>query len=94
MLESWVASLGLKLNELAGFETGPGVILLALKDGGKKASGISYGDLRAALRSHLGPRLGALRDQDTGADGGGAPQAPDGLSVDLHDGGSLGRAGS
>lgn len=57
MLESWVVSLGLKLNELAGFETGPGVILLALKDGGKKASGISYADLRSSLRDHLGPRL-------------------------------------
>jgi hypothetical protein len=57
VLESWVASLGLKLNELAGFESGPGVILLALKDGGKKASGISYGDLRTTLRIHLGPRL-------------------------------------
>jgi hypothetical protein len=57
VLESWVVSLGLKLNELVGFENGPGVILLALKDAGKKASGISYGELHGVLQNHLGQRL-------------------------------------
>jgi len=58
VLESWVASLGLKLNELTGLETGPGVILLTLKDAERRTSGISYEELRAALKGHLGPRLG------------------------------------
>jgi hypothetical protein len=57
VLESWVGSLGLRLNELAGFDAGPGVILLTLKDAGRKASGISYKELRSALETHLGPRL-------------------------------------
>lgn len=57
MLEGWVVSAGLKLNELAKFEAGAGVILLALKDAGKKAQGITYAELRGAMRSHLGPRL-------------------------------------
>jgi hypothetical protein len=57
MLEGWVVSIGLKLNELAGLETGAGVILLALKDSGKKAQGITYGELRDAIQAHLGGRL-------------------------------------
>ena len=57
MLEEWVVSAGFKLNELAKFEAGAGVILLALKDAGKKAQGITYAELRGALQGHLGPRL-------------------------------------
>jgi hypothetical protein len=57
MLEGWVVSIGLKLNELTGLETGAGVILLALKDSGKKAHGITYGELRDALQANLGQRL-------------------------------------
>ena len=57
MLESWVVSAGVKLNELAQFETGAGVILLALKDAGKTARGITYPELHRALQSHLGQRL-------------------------------------
>ncbi len=58
MLERWVVSAGLKLDELAKFEAGAGVILLALKDAGKKAQGITYAELRGAMRTHLGGRLG------------------------------------
>lgn len=57
MLERWVVSAGLKLDELARFEAGAGVILLALKDAGKKAQGITYAELRGAMRTHLGRRL-------------------------------------
>ncbi len=57
MLEDWLVSAGLRLNELAKFDAGAGVILLALKDAGKKAQGITYAELRGALRNHLGPRL-------------------------------------
>jgi len=57
VLEGWVVSAGLKLNELAKFEAGAGVILLALKDAGKKAQGITYAELRGALQGHLGQRL-------------------------------------
>ena len=61
MLESWVVSAGLKLNQLAEFDAGAGVILLTLKDAGQKAHSITYADLHAAMRNHLGPRLERYR---------------------------------
>jgi hypothetical protein len=57
MLENSVVSTGLKLNELAEFEVGTGVILLTLKDAGKSTQGVTYVDLREAMRVHLGGRL-------------------------------------
>ncbi len=57
MLENAVISAGLKLNELAEFEVGAGVVLLTLKDAGKAAHGITYADMHEAMRLHLGQRL-------------------------------------
>jgi hypothetical protein len=57
MIENPVVSAGLKLNELAGFEVGAGVILLTLKDAGKSARGITYPDLHEAVLLHLARRL-------------------------------------
>jgi hypothetical protein len=49
--------IGLKLNELAKFEVGPGVILLALKDAGRNAQTASYSDLYDTVERCLAPRL-------------------------------------
>jgi hypothetical protein len=57
MLENSVMSAGLKLNELAEFEVGAGVILLTLKDAGRSAQGITYVDLHDAVQRHLAQRL-------------------------------------
>jgi hypothetical protein len=57
MLDNSVVSAGLKLNELAEFEVGTGVILLTLKDAGKSTQGVTYADLREAVQVHLGGRL-------------------------------------
>jgi hypothetical protein len=57
MLDESVVSAGLKLNQLAKLESGAGVILLTLKDAGKKAQGITYSGLREAVEGHLARRL-------------------------------------
>jgi hypothetical protein len=57
MSDNAVASAGLKLNELASFDCGMGVILLTLRDAGKDARRISYRDLYDAMQQHLPQRL-------------------------------------
>jgi hypothetical protein len=57
MSDNAVVSVGLKLNDLASFEVGAGVVLLTLKDAGKDARSISYRDLYDAMQSHLPQRL-------------------------------------
>jgi hypothetical protein len=61
MLDNSVISIGLKLNELAEFEVGVGVILLTLKDAGKNTRGVSYQDLYEAVRLRLTTRLERYR---------------------------------
>ncbi len=61
MLENSVVSVGLKLNELAAFEVGAGVVLLTLKDAGKDSRTLTYSDLHQALSLHLAPRLARYR---------------------------------
>lgn len=57
MSDNGVVAAGLKLNELASFEVGAGVVLLTLKDAGKDARSISYRDLYDAVEHHLPQRL-------------------------------------
>jgi hypothetical protein len=57
MIENSVMSAGLKLNELAEFEIGAGVILLALRDAGKSARGTTYAEVYEAVQLHLAHRL-------------------------------------
>jgi hypothetical protein len=64
MSDNAVVSAGLKLNELASFEVGAGVILLTLKDAGKDARTISYRDLYDAMQRHLPQRLARYHISD------------------------------
>jgi hypothetical protein len=57
MFDKSVVSTGLKLNELAKLESGTGIILLALKDAGKGAQGVTFSDLYDAVQHHLPGRL-------------------------------------
>jgi hypothetical protein len=61
MLESAVVSAGLKLDELAEFDVGAGVILLTLQDAGKPTRGVTYPDMYEAVRLHLPRRLERFR---------------------------------
>ena len=57
MSDNAVIAAGLKLNELASFEVGAGVVLLTLKDAGKNVRSLSYRDLYDAVQHHLPQRL-------------------------------------
>ncbi len=57
MAESPAVPLGLKLNDLAKFNCGVGVILLALKDAGKDPRSLTYPDIYQAVQQSLAPRL-------------------------------------
>ncbi len=61
MPENPAIAIGLKLNALAGFNVGPGVILLALKDAGRSAQNVSYSALYDTVQRCLGPRLKRYR---------------------------------
>ncbi len=61
MPENPAIPVGLKLNELAKFDVGPGVILLVLKDAGRSAQSVSYSELYDAVQRCLGPRLERYR---------------------------------
>lgn len=57
MPENPAVPVGLKLNDLAKFEVGVGVVLLAVKDAGKNSRELTYSDLYEVVRIHLKPRL-------------------------------------
>ena len=89
MAENPAISVGLKLNDLAKFDVGPGVVLLTLKDAGKNAQKLTYADLYETIQRRLARTARAVQDRRSGPDRRGAAQAPAGLSVCLHALGAL-----
>jgi hypothetical protein len=61
MPENPAIPVGLKLNDLAKFDVGVGVMLLAVKDAGKDSRELTYSDLYDAVQRCLAPRLERYR---------------------------------